>query len=108
MWQEELKEYITLTGKQEMSIFFQDERKLVKLFNLYTTNFNANMLDNLLELMNYDHINRRFTLEQLEKLYDLCISQKERDFFMRCVDIMAYGSHIFRGLKNYGFEHPLF
>ena len=71
MWQEELKEYITLTGKQEMSIFFQDERKLVKLFNLYTTNFNANMLDNLLELMNYDHINRRFTLEQLEKLYDL-------------------------------------
>lgn len=108
MWQEELKEYITLTGKQEMSIFFQDERKLVKLLNLYTTNFNANMLDNLLELMNYDHINCRFTLEQLEKLYDLCISQKERDFFMRCVDIMAYGSHIFRGLKNYGFEHPLF
>lgn len=108
MWQEELKEYITLTGKQEMCVLFQEESSLFNLFSLYTINFNASMLDNLLELMSYDHLNRRLALEQLEKLYDFCINQKERDFFMQCVDIMAYGSHIFRGLKRYGFEYPLF
>lgn len=108
MWQEELKKYIRLTGKEEMNILLQEEKRLTQLFNLYTTNFNPKMLDNLLELLNYDHINRHFTLELLETLYDFCISQEEKDFFMRCIDIMAYGSHIYRGLESYKFEHPLF
>ena len=108
MWQEELKKYIKLTGKEEMVILLQDEKNLASLFNLYTTSLNSKMLDNLLELLNYDHMNRHFTLELLETLYEFCICQEEKDFFMRCIDIMAYGSHVYRGLESYQFEHPLF
>lgn len=108
MWQEELRKYISLTGKEEMSCFLQKENKLAPLFNLYTTTFSPEMLDNLLELMIYDHINRHFTLETLEEVYNFCTDQSQREFFMRCIDIMAYGSHIYRGLKNFSFEHPIF
>ncbi len=108
MWQDELKKYIQLTGKEEMRILLQDESKLAKQFNLYTTNFNAEMLENLLVLKDYDHLNRRFSLERLEELYDLCISSEQQVFFMRCIDIMAYGSHVFRSFKKNRFEHPIF
>ncbi len=81
MWQEELKKYIKLTGKEEMVILLQDEKNLASLFNLYTTSLNSKMLDNLLELLNYDHMNRHFTLELLETLYEFCILPRRKRLF---------------------------
>ncbi len=107
MWQEELEEYILLTGKKNLKTLLAEESQLRKMFNLYTTTFDAEMLNNLWELMLYDHINRRFSLKDLEDIYALSPA-KRHDSFMRYIDIMHYGSHIFRGLKAYSFDHPLF